>query len=166
MTNIYLIYLLTVITAGFCLSVVVAYLNVASFSPVIPGGFEDVFDEQQYAKSQEYFKHKTKFECTASTFWFVLKVGFIIIGGFGILDSFIRTMTQNEIILGFLYFGILFVVCDLLLIPFELYNIFVIEERFGFNRMTAAVFISDKLKAYCLTTILGRFPVSGGFIHI
>ena len=40
-------------------------------------------------------------------------------------------------------------------IPFELYSSFVIEERFGFNKLDLKTFVADKLKALLLTAVLG-----------
>ncbi len=39
--------------------------------------------------------------------------------------------------------------------PFSLYDIFVIEERFGFNKTTPKIFIMDKLKGWLLGAIIG-----------
>ena len=56
---------------------------------------------------------------------------------------------------GLLFFGILFIVNDLLNLPFSVYGTFVIEERYGFNKTTPKTFILDKLKGYGLTIVLG-----------
>ena len=39
--------------------------------------------------------------------------------------------------------------------PFQIYKIFVIEERFGFNKMKPATFVMDKIKGYVLAAIMG-----------
>ncbi|MCF8362519.1 MAG: M48 family metallopeptidase [Prolixibacteraceae bacterium] len=39
--------------------------------------------------------------------------------------------------------------------PFEIYDTFVIEEKFGFNKSTPKIFISDKVKGWLLGAILG-----------
>ena len=40
-------------------------------------------------------------------------------------------------------------------LPFEIYSTFVIEERHGFNKYTAAKFASDKVKGFLVNTVLG-----------
>ena len=43
----------------------------------------------------------------------------------------------------------------LISIPFELYDTFVIEEKFGFNKTTIGTFVADKLKGLLLALVLG-----------
>jgi STE24 endopeptidase len=55
----------------------------------------------------------------------------------------------------------LFFASDIINIPFQIYGTFVIEEKFGFNKTTVKTFITDKLKGYLLTIIIG-----GGILFI
>jgi STE24 endopeptidase len=54
-----------------------------------------------------------------------------------------------------LFFGVLFIVSDIITIPFQWYATFVIEEKFGFNKQTPSLFIADKLKSWGLSIVLG-----------
>jgi STE24 endopeptidase len=54
-----------------------------------------------------------------------------------------------------LFFGILGLVSNLLSLPFDVYHVFVLEEKFGFNRTTAKTFILDRLKGLLLSIIIG-----------
>jgi STE24 endopeptidase len=56
---------------------------------------------------------------------------------------------------GLCYMGVLYVASSMVSLPFEIYSTFVIEERFGFNKTTPAVFISDRIKSLLLTAALG-----------
>jgi STE24 endopeptidase len=84
----------------------------------------------------------------------------LIFGGFGWLDGIVSNFTENTIFRSLVFFGILFIVYDLISIPFEWYDTFVIEERFGFNKTTIKTFILDKLKGYLLTIIIGGLLLS------
>jgi STE24 endopeptidase len=53
------------------------------------------------------------------------------------------------------FFGVLFIASDIINTPFGIYSTFVIEEKFGFNKTTPKTFITDKLKGYLLTIIIG-----------
>ena len=53
------------------------------------------------------------------------------------------------------FFGVLFIASDLFGIPVSLYNNFVIEEKYGFNKMTLKTFVTDKLKGYALAILIG-----------
>jgi STE24 endopeptidase len=54
-----------------------------------------------------------------------------------------------------LFFLTLFILSDFISIPFSCYNIFVIEEKYGFNKTTVKTFVLDKIKGYLLTFIIG-----------
>ena len=43
-------------------------------------------------------------------------------------------------------FGMLSLVYTILMLPFEIYDTFVIEEQYGFNKTTPKTFIADKIK--------------------
>jgi STE24 endopeptidase len=47
----------------------------------------------------------------------------------------------------------------------ELYTNFIIKERHGFNKMTVGVYISDKIKEYILTAMIG-LPIYYGFMWL
>ena len=71
------------------------------------------------------------------------------------MDRELSPIVDNDIALSLLYFGILFVVSDIINTPFQLYSTFVIEEKFGFNKTTYKTFFVDKLKGYLLGAVLG-----------
>ena len=47
----------------------------------------------------------------------------------------------------------------------DLYTNFIIKERHGFNKMTVGVYISDKIKEYILTAVIG-LPIYYGFMWL
>jgi STE24 endopeptidase len=58
------------------------------------------------------------------------------------------------------FFAILMIASDILSLPFSLYSIFVIEEKFGFNKTTIKTFILDKIKGALVAAILGGVVLS------
>jgi len=75
--------------------------------------------------------------------------------GFALLDNFLRTFTEQPILLALAFFAVLSIISDILSLPFELYSTFVIEEKYGFNKTTAKTFITDKIKGYALGIVIG-----------
>ena len=75
--------------------------------------------------------------------------------GFLILDEFCRSNFDSELIISLSFFWINFLLNDLANLPFSLYNTFVIEEKFGFNKTTIKTFIFDKIKSWIITIIFG-----------
>jgi STE24 endopeptidase len=49
-------------------------------------------------------------------------------------------------------------------LPFSVYSHFVLEERFGFNKLTAKLFVIDLLKSQLLTVVLGS-PILSAIIY-
>ncbi|RKO94949.1 hypothetical protein CAUPRSCDRAFT_1776, partial [Caulochytrium protostelioides] len=49
--------------------------------------------------------------------------------------------------------------------PTSLYNTFVIEERFGFNKQTLGLYIKDLVKSTLVTSAIG-LPIAAAFIKI
>jgi STE24 endopeptidase len=60
-----------------------------------------------------------------------------------------------------LFFGVIGIASDILSTPFSIYDTFVIEEKFGFNRTTVKTFVTDKIKGWLLAALLG-----GGLLAI
>ncbi len=131
------------------------YMNLKSQRSEIPEEMKGFYDEEKYRKSLEYQNTQSRFSFISSAFSFVLIFGMLWFGGFGLLDGLLRIYVQNEIILALAFFGVLTIASDVLSLPFQLYSVFRIEEKFGFNRMTVKTFITDKLKSYLLGALLG-----------
>lgn len=152
----YIYYLiLFILTADFIFERILSLLNVRNAKKPIPTLLEGIYSESEYNKQQSYFRTNTKFGIISSSFSFLIILGMIIFGGFGLLDSFVQARYENQILISLLFFGILFIANDIISTPFELYDTFVIEEKFGFNKTTPKTFLLDKLKGYLLTIIIG-----------
>ena len=82
-------------------------------------------------------------------------LGFWLLGGYAWLDQAVRGLHAGFIFTGLAYLGALFLGRWLLGLPLEIYETFRIEEKFGFNKTTPAVFAGDQVKSLLLSTILG-----------
>ncbi|MEQ9309341.1 MAG: M48 family metallopeptidase [Balneolaceae bacterium] len=161
--NIYLIIIITAIAVDFILDLTSNLLNIRSLSKKLPEEFSEVYDEQTYAKSQEYTKTNTKFGFITGSFDLVLLLVFWFSGGFNILDQWVRSFGFNELITGLFFIVILMVGKSIISLPFSIYSTFVIEERFGFNKTTPKTFIIDLLKGLMLGAIIG-IPLLAGIL--
>lgn len=121
----------------------------------LPDELKDVYDDEEYRKSQLYKKENTRFSLYSSTFSLVIMVVAILLGLFGLLDSYLSDRIESYYLLVLLFFGILMFVSDLLSTPFDLWDTFKIEEKYGFNKTTPRTFIFDKLKGWLLMIIIG-----------
>ena len=153
--------ILVILTADFVLERILSALNVKSSKKPIPDLLSGIYDQDKYQKQQSYFRANTRFGLLTSTVSFLVIILMIVFGGFGWLDGIVQRWTANPILVSLIFFGILFLANDIISTPFEIYDTFVIEERFGFNKTTPKTFIFDKLKGYALTAVLG-----GGIIAL
>lgn len=147
--------ILVILVADFILERALSLLNVKHARKPIPALLSGIYSEEEYSKQQSYFQTNKRFGLVSSSFSLLIVLVMYGFGGFGWLDNLLRAYFQNPIAVSLAFFGILFLVNDLIGIPFELYDTFVIEERFGFNKVTPKLFVLDKLKGYALTVIIG-----------
>lgn len=130
-------------------------LNLKALDPKLPAEFNDVFDTEKYAKSQEYTRTKEKFGIFEGVFNLMLTLGFWLSGGFGWMDTTVRSWDYGEISSGLIFMGLLFAGQTIITIPFQIYNTFVIEEKFGFNKTTMKTFVVDQIKGLILLALIG-----------
>jgi STE24 endopeptidase len=149
------IIIVVIIVADFLLERVLAFLNHRSSKKEIPESLAGIYDPVQYAKSQQYQGAIERFSWVSASISFVILLLAILLGWFGALDAWVRNFSPLEYTTPLIFFGILYVISDVLGTPFDLYRTFVIEEKFGFNKMTVKTYLLDKLKSYLLTTIIG-----------
>jgi STE24 endopeptidase len=147
--------LLGIITFDFVLERILHLLNRRHANRPIPQELEGIYDEERYAKSQAYLTEISRFGTFTATLGFVLIFLAISQGWFGWLDSVIRPYAPISLITPLYFFGVLFLLSDIFGIPFSLYRQFVIEEKYGFNKMTMRTFWMDKLKGLLLSVIIG-----------
>jgi STE24 endopeptidase len=147
--------ILIIIVADFIFERMLDYLNTTRMSEVLPDELKDIYDEKKYRKSQQYLRVNKKFGMLTSSLSFVAILAMLIFGGFAWLDETIRQWTQNPIWLAILFFGLLGLASDMLSTPFSLYDTFVIEEKFGFNKTTLKTFFIDKVKGWLLGGLIG-----------
>jgi STE24 endopeptidase len=147
--------LLGITTFDFTFDKVLSSLNNKNRKLPIPKVLEGIYDEGQYKKSQGYHKVVNNFSILTSSISFIIALCMLYFGVFGWLDGWLRSIASIDLLASLYFFGILYFVSDILTIPFQLYSIFVIEEKFGFNKTTPKTFIMDKIKGYLLTIVIG-----------
>jgi STE24 endopeptidase len=131
------------------------YINLRSQRSDIPDEIATFYDRAKYVKALEYHRELTNFSFLTSAFGFTISLGMLLSGGFGLLDRYFQVLISNDILRALAFFGSLMLASDILTIPFQLYSTFVIEEKYGFNKTTVRLFITDKLKGYALSAVIG-----------
>jgi STE24 endopeptidase len=147
--------LIAILIISFIVDTVLDILNAKHFNDALPEELKDVYDLEEYKKSQNYKATNFKFGLLSSIFSLVLTLAFFFFKGFAFIDELARSIADNPILITLIFFGIIMIGSDLLTTPFTYYKTFVIEEKFGFNKTTKSTFLLDKLKGLVMTVILG-----------
>jgi len=147
--------IIAILVIEFVIETILEYLNSKRYRDPIPEDLQDVFDADEYQKSQNYKMTNYKFGLLTSGFSLLLTLGFLIFGGFDWLDGIARGISDNSIIMALVFFAIIMIGSDIITTPFAYYKTFVIEEKFGFNKTTKTTFFLDKLKGYIMMAIIG-----------
>ncbi|RLD85025.1 MAG: M48 family peptidase [Bacteroidetes bacterium] len=153
--NILFYILIAFIIIDYAVDKIIDHLNAKHFDDKVPEELNDVYDEKEYLKSQAYKKENYKFSLYTSTFSIVVTLAFFLFKGFAWVDQIARNITDNEIFVTLIFFGIIMLANDFISTPFSYYHTFVIEEKYGFNKSTKKLFFTDKLKGWLLSTLLG-----------
>ncbi len=155
MSQILFYVIIAIIILDFLLERYLDYLNIKALKPDVPEDLKDIYDAEKYRKSQLYLKTNTKFSFLTSLFGLVLILIMLFANGFAALDDWVQNTTDNQYVQTLLFFGILGLGYDIITLPFQIYDTFVIEEKFGFNKTTPKTFILDKIKGWFLGGIIG-----------
>jgi STE24 endopeptidase len=136
-------------------------LNLRSASAEVPDAFKDRYDSQRYARVQDYLKAHTRLAWISSGVFLAATLAFWLGGGFGFLDDEVRSLGRGPILSGLIYVGLILLGRSILAVPFQAYTVFVIEERFGFNRTDFKTFLADGVKALLVFGLVGAPLLSG-----
>lgn len=135
-------------------------LNLKHLSHTLPKEFKGFYNENKYRTSQDYLKVNTHFEFITSTVDLLILLIFWFSGGFPYIDGIVRSLGVGTILTGLLFIGLLMIAKLVISLPFSIYSTFVIEEKFGFNKTTPKLFITDLFKSVLLSIVLGGIFLS------
>lgn len=147
-----LLIILTIL--GFVFNQVLEYINYRSSKGPLPDDLADVYQADKYSEFISYKSSAYRFNLVTTVFSLILTL-FLLWIGFGLLDAWVNEITDSQIIRGLLFFGILAASSEIVTMPFDIYETFVLEQKYGFNTTTWKTYLSDKLKSYFLAAFLG-----------
>jgi STE24 endopeptidase len=154
-------YLIVIIpTLGFVTERYLEYLNSRMWSESIPEKLKGICEEEEYRKTQLYDRDNKKLAFWSSSFNLAVILIMIITGGFSLVDGLARDFSMNNVVISLLFFGMIGLASDIINIPFSWYDNFVIEKKYGFNKMTTRTFITDHFKSWFIALLIG-VPVLG-----
>jgi STE24 endopeptidase len=133
-------------------------LNLAhlrQYGNTVPAAFQDTVSQETLKKISDYTIDSDHFHMVASLIHQGLYLVVLLSGFLPWLMKTLRSWRLGLIVEGLLFFAFLTLLSNLSRIPFGLYDTFVIEERYGFNRMTLRMWVLDLLKSMAILFLLG-----------
>ncbi len=129
--------------------------HVRNHRAAVPAEFADKIALTEHQKAADYTEAKVRLQLID----YVVSVAVLLIwtlgGGLELLDSLWRSSGLGSIWLGIAFMLSVFAISSVLSLPLDSYRTFVLEERFGFNKMTVTTFIGDIIKNSIVFLIIG-----------
>ena len=129
----------------------------------VPKGFEGAIDAEKLRTSSAYTIDSSRLGLWESLFDNALLVVFLFCGLITLYDRFIAGLSGSFLLAPVLFFLCLTWAQSILEIPFHLYATFRIEARYGFNAMTARLWIADFLKSQVIGALLLILLITAAF---
>ncbi len=123
---------------------------------LVPVAFNDSISLDAHQKAADYAAAKTTLVMIEASAQAILLALLTLGGGLQLIDDTWRQLlVTQEIIRGALVICSALLVSSLIDLPFDYYRTFVVDEAFGFNKMTPVMFVSDLVKHSLVGIALG-----------
>ena len=121
----------------------------------VPAAFSKTISILDHKKAADYTIAKSHIGVIdliiQAIFLYLLTLG----GGINMLMDTFSTLINNELVIGALVIISVMLISSLVDLPLSIYKTFNIDERFGFNRMTSQIFLTDLIKQSILSVVIG-----------
>lgn len=139
---------------------------VASRRDRVPAAFADSISLDAHQRAADYTGARMRLAIVDAVIGAALVVALTVGGGLQwIHDHWSGVFAAGGIAHGVALLASLAVLSWLVELPFGIYRIFVIEKRFGFNRMTPGLFIADAIKGGAIAAVVG-LPLLAGVLWL
>jgi STE24 endopeptidase len=142
------------------------YINLRhmqKFGTEVPAGFEGYIDESVLKKTQAYTLDTSRLSLAESVFSSAVMIIFLFGGLLNFYNGWIGSFKLSFVFQGMVFFLVLTFLNTVLSIPFSLYKTFRIENRYGFNTMTPALWLTDLIKSLVLSALILGIALFAGF---
>ena len=129
--------------------------HIAAHRAAVPEEFRTQVQLEDHQKAADYTSAKTRFDMLGALFDAALLLGFTLAGGIQLIADLCNDWFSTPIAQGMATLVAVLILYSLFEAPLNIYRTFVIEARFGFNKMTFALYLKDALKGILIGAILG-----------
>jgi STE24 endopeptidase len=121
----------------------------------VPEAFTSEVTLEAHQKAADYTAAKSRFSMLGIAFNAAVLLVLTFGGALQGLYDLAATFSDHELVHGLVFFALLSLILSIIDIPFDLYRTFVIEEKFGFNKMTRRLFVKDFVVGLLVSAVLG-----------
>ncbi len=121
----------------------------------VPEPFASQIELTAHQKAADYSSAKTRLNAAGIAADALLLLVLTFGGLFAGLDEVMRGWFGEGLVAGVAFIAAVMVVSSLVELPFDLYRVFGVEARFGFNKMTLGMFIADLVKHAVVGAAMG-----------
>jgi STE24 endopeptidase len=122
----------------------------------VPSAFTETITLQAHQKAADYTKDKTKLVLIDAVLQSIVLLAFTIGGGLQWIDDIWRSLLADQTMLrGALVICSALLISSIIEIPLDYYRTFVVDEKYGFNKMTPKMFFTDMIKHALVGLALG-----------
>ncbi|MDM7944392.1 MAG: M48 family metallopeptidase [Hydrogenophaga sp.] len=129
--------------------------HVATHRATVPGAFSDTISVPAHQKAADYTITKTRFGLLETALDAALLIAWTLLGGLDWLNQVLLEALGGGMVQQLALLGSFAVIGGLLTLPLGWYATFRIEERFGFNKMTPALWLGDLAKGTLVGALVG-----------
>jgi STE24 endopeptidase len=132
---------------------------VARHRDAVPAPFAATVSLAAHQKAADYTVAKSRFGLLETAFGTAVLLGWTLLGGLDVLNRVLVGWLGTGMLQQLVLLGAFALISGLLELPFSLYQTFVVEERFGFNKITWKLWLADAVKSTLIGTAIG-LPVA------
>jgi len=129
--------------------------HVARHRHAVPAAFEQAITLDAHQKAADYTIAKTRLGVIEMAWAAAVLLGWTLLGGLDLLNRLLLDALGGGIWQQLALFAAFALIGGILELPFTLWQTFVLEERFGFNKMTWRLWIKDAVKGLTLGAVIG-----------
>ncbi|MDD0838391.1 M48 family metallopeptidase [Curvibacter sp. HBC61] len=129
--------------------------HVAQHRGAVPVAFQAQISLAAHQKAADYTLAKTRVGLLELAWGTVVLMGWTLLGGLDALNQTLLGALGPSLWQQLALLASFAVIGGLIDLPFTLYQTFVVEERFGFNKMTLGLWLGDLLKSSLLGAVIG-----------
>ena len=129
--------------------------HVQAHRGAVPSEFAEKIPLYAHQKAADYTVAKTRFGLVALAVNAATLIGFTLLGGLQALSVALHGMTGPGITYQISLLAAYAAISSLVDLPFDYYRQFVLEAKFGFNKMTLKLYVSDLIKNFLLGIAIG-----------